>query len=102
MEEISSSGSGEGPGWVTARPTLQSPFGATPPAALAPRRGTAAPRVLACSPRPPARPAARRCAGALVWTGQVPLLGGWGAFRGDSTRISKGGILHAQRDERHF
>jgi hypothetical protein len=26
MEEISSSGSGEGPGWATSRPTLQAPF----------------------------------------------------------------------------
>jgi hypothetical protein len=36
MVEISLSGSGEGPGWETSRPTLQSPFGAAPPAAAAP------------------------------------------------------------------
>ena len=35
MREIRSSGSGEGPGWVTARPTLQRPF--PPPAAPAVR-----------------------------------------------------------------
>jgi hypothetical protein len=29
MREIRSSGSGEGPGWVTSRPTLQRPFPAT-------------------------------------------------------------------------
>ena len=42
MREIRSSGSGEGPGWVTARPTLQRPF--PPPAApLPPARPRAAP-----------------------------------------------------------
>jgi hypothetical protein len=37
MREIRSSGSGEGPGWATSRPTLQSPFAATPPEAHTPR-----------------------------------------------------------------
>ena len=34
MREIRSSGSGEGPGWATSRPTLQRPF--PPPAAPLP------------------------------------------------------------------
>src|SRR5215813_13462732 len=76
MVEISSSGSGEGPGWATSRPTLQRHFRAAPPAAPAP----------AC----PAAPT-RRCGlqpggarGRTVWTG--PAAGGG--------QIAKG-ILHA-------
>ena len=57
MREIRSYGSGEGPGWVTSRPTLQSTF-APPARERAPQRppaaGHAAPTAL------PARPA--RCA----------------------------------------
>jgi len=39
MREIRSSGSGEGPGWVTARPTLQSPFTLMGAGASAPLTG---------------------------------------------------------------
>ena len=70
MREIRSSGSGEGPGWVTARPTLPSPFGATPQAAPARRRGL--------------QPGDARGR----WSGldRYRCWGAGGAFRGDSTR----------------
>ena len=71
MREIRSSGSGEGPGRVTSRPTLQALFApprppqhAPPPAPLHPGRWRARP---AGRPRPPARPAARRSAAPRDW-----------------------------------
>jgi hypothetical protein len=69
MVEISLSGSGEGPGWETSRPTLQRPFHTALPAPPAPA-SPAALRALAGRPvrrpRPPAQPAAldrHRCGG---------------------------------------
>ena len=51
MREIRSSGSGEGPGWVTARPTLQRRFRAALPAAhLRQRRSLAAAKSTALAP----------------------------------------------------
>jgi len=59
MVEISLSGSGEGPGWETSRPTLQRPF---PPTArahpVAPPRHRTLPQ-----PWPDASPTLRRAAG---------------------------------------
>ena len=106
MREIRSSGSGEGPGWETSRPTLQRPFHAALPAVPAPAfpaAGPAAPGALvchpACRPSPPVRPAARRSA--VAHGLDRPRCGGGADFQGNSTRMAKG-ILHAQRDERHL
>jgi hypothetical protein len=57
MVEISLSGSGEGPGWETSRPTLQATFHAVPPARVRPPPATLRPLV----PTPGGGPPAPHC-----------------------------------------
>jgi len=104
MVEISSSGSGEGPGWVTSRPTLQRYFcpgvsGSAPPE---PRRLDAAPPLYtaACACR------AARWSGAgcvfRVPRGRAPW-NGWQAGRAEGTRAcpgAQGGARPSRRARR--
>jgi hypothetical protein len=83
MEEISSSGSGEGPGRVTFRPTLQRPFHAAPPAAPAPEP----------APPPPGRRAPRAPPGCRPRQRAGGVRSGRTAGEGDDCK----GVLHALR-----
>src|SRR5262245_25824938 len=67
MREIRLSGSGEGPSWATARPTLQATFHAVPPARVPPAPATLLLLVPTPGVGPPALPTLTH-----AWPGRCP------------------------------